>query len=300
MPFKKPVQKFNAAINEITLGTGENEIRFGGQKCYPFYVFDSEIVNAPKVGLEISDAGDDAAIAAAAKEAAAAEGVDFVCLRLESADPNGTNRGVEECVATAKAVAEAIDKPLVIAGCKNNEKDIQLFDKISDTLQGKNILVLSAREENYKNIAASAGLAYGQKVGAESAVDVNLAKQLNVLMNQMGVGAQSVVMNTGAAAAGYGFEYVISTLERVKSAALTQNDAMLQSPIITPVGNEVWSVKEAIAAEEDMPGWGPAEERGVAMEIATAAACLAAGSDAVILKHAASAAAVSRLIGELI
>lgn len=300
MPFKKPVQKFNAAINEITLGTGENEIRFGGQKCYPFYVFDSEIVNAPKVGLEISDAGDDAAIAAAAREAAAAEGVDFVCLRLESADPNGTNRGVEECVATAKAVAEAIDKPLVIAGCKNNEKDIQLFDKISDTLQGKNILVLSAREENYKNIAASAGLAYGQKVGAESAVDVNLAKQLNVLMNQMGVGAQSVVMNTGAAAAGYGFEYVISTLERVKSAALTQNDAMLQSPIITPVGNEVWSVKEAIAAEEDMPGWGPAEERGVAMEIATAAACLAAGSDAVILKHAASAAAVSRLIGELI
>ncbi|MBP5166149.1 MAG: acetyl-CoA decarbonylase/synthase complex subunit delta [Oscillospiraceae bacterium] len=312
MPFKKPVQKFNAAINEVAIGTGENEVKLGGQNCYPFYVFDSEIANAPKVGIEISDiedvnkaaAGDFydgcADVADAVKKAAAAEGVDFICIRLDGADPNGENRSVEQCVETVKKAAGVTDKPLVIAGCKNNEKDAQIFDKVSDALQGRNILVLSAREENYKNVAASAGLAYGQKVGAESAVDVNLAKQLNVLMNQMGVGAQSVIMNTGAAAAGYGFEYVISTLERVKGAALTQNDAMLQPPIITPVGNETWNVKEAMASDEDMPGWGDRIKRGVAMEIATAAACLAAGSDAVILKNPKSAAAVSAMIKELI
>lgn len=312
MPFKKPVQKFNAAINEVALGTGENEIKMGGQKSYPFYVFDNEIVNAPKVGLEISDIAETNAAAAgdfyadcadmgaAVKKAAAVEGVDFICIRFDGADPNGDDRSVEDCVEDAKKAAEATDKPLVIAGCKNNDKDAQLFEKVSDALQGRNILVLAAREENYKNVAASAGLAYSQKVGAESAVDVNLAKQLNVLMNQMGVGAQSVIMNTGAAAAGYGFEYVISTLERVKGAALTQNDAMLQPPIITPVGNETWNVKESMASDEDMPGWGDRIKRGVSMEIVTAAACLAAGSDAVILKNPQSVTAVSAMVKELI
>ena len=127
---------------------------------------------------------------------------DFVCVHFASADPNGANRSVEECVADAKAVAEAVDKPLVIAGCKNAEKDAELFSKVSEALQGKNILVLSAKEENYKGIAAGAGLAYGQKVGAESAVDINLAKQLNVLITQMGVDGKNVAMNIGSAAAG--------------------------------------------------------------------------------------------------
>ncbi len=125
--------------------------------------------------------------------------------------------------------------------------------KVSEALQGKNILVLSAKEENYKAIAASAGLAYGQKVGAESAVDINLAKQLNVLITQMGVAGAQRGMNVGSATAGYGFEYVVSTLDRVKGAALGQNDHTLQMPIVTPVGMETWGVKEAIASESRHP-----------------------------------------------
>ena len=202
-------------------------------------------------------------------------------------------------MAEAKAVAEAVDKPLVVAGCKNAEKDAELFSKISEALQGRNILVLSAKEENYKGIAAGAGLAYGQKVGAESAVDINLAKQLNVLITQMGVDGRNVVMNVGSAAAGYGFEYVVSTLERVKAAALSQNDATLQMPIITPVGVETWGVKESTAPESENPGWGDADERGIDMEVETAAACLAYGSDAVILKHPVSVQTVSQLIAAL-
>ena len=165
--------------------------------------------------------------------------------------------------------------------------------------RSKNILVLSAKDEDYKAVAASAGLAYGQKVGAESAVDINLAKQLNVLITQMGVNGKNVVMNVGQAAAGYGFEYVVSTMERVKAAALGQNDAALQMPIITPVGAETWGVKEALASAEDVPEWGDQEARGVAMEVETASACLAYGADAVILKHPQSAETVSRLIAAL-
>ena len=109
-------------------------------------------------------------------------------------------------------------------GCKNIEKDAELFTKVSEALQGKNILVFSAREENYKSVGASAVMAYGQKVGAESAVDINLAKQLNVLMTQLGVAPTSIVMNAGSAAAGYGYEYVASTLDRIRAAALAQSD----------------------------------------------------------------------------
>jgi acetyl-CoA decarbonylase/synthase complex subunit delta len=127
-------------------------------------------------------------------------------------------------------------------------------------------------------------MAYGQKVGAESSVDITLAKQLNVLMTQLGVPATSMVMNLGAAAAGYGFEYVSSTMDRVRSAALEQNDTMLQMPVVTPVSFETWTVKESIMSEEDMPEWGSQEKRAVHMEIVTAAACLASGSDAVILR----------------
>ena len=313
MPFKKPVQKYNASINTVELGVGDKKIVLGGENVLPLYTFDGAIENAPKVGIEISDLGyadqvpgisgfyaDCATIADMAKKAASIEAVDFVCLRLDSADPNGNDASIEDCVATAKAVAEAIDKPLVVAGCKNDDKDAQLFTKIADALQGKNVLMFSAKEANYKGIAASAGLAYGQKVGAESAVDINLAKQLNVLITQMGVNASNVVMNTGTAAAGYGFEYVVSTMDRVKAAALGQNDASLQLPIMTPVGSETWGVKESVASEEDMPAWGSQEKRGIGMEVTTAAAVLASGSNAVILRHPESVAAVAKLIKELI
>ena len=85
------------------------------------------------------------------------EGASFICLHFEGADPNGHNKSVEECVEVAKAVAGATDMPLVVMGCKNAEKDAELFSKVSEALQGKNILVLSAREENYKSVGASAG-----------------------------------------------------------------------------------------------------------------------------------------------
>ena len=150
------------------------------------------------------------------------EGADFLCLHFEGADPNGANKSVEECVALAKAVSDAVTMPIVVMGCKNIEKDTELFNKVAEALAGKNILVLSARDENYKTVGASAGLAYNQKVGAESAVDINLAKQLNTVMTQLGVNAQNIVMNIGSAAAGYGYEYVASTLDRIKDAALKQ------------------------------------------------------------------------------
>ena len=313
MPFTGKSGKFNAAIRTVEIGTGDKAVKLGGENVLPFYTFDAPIENASKIGVLITDMGLENEVAGIkdyyagattfaeiAKKAEEMPGADFVVLRFEGADPNGENRSVEDCVAIAKEVGDAITAPLVIEGCKNVEKDAELFSKVAEALQGKNVLILSAREENYKAVAAAAGLAYGQKVGAESAVDINLAKQLNVLIGQLGVDQANVVMNVGSAAAGYGFEYVVSTMDRVKAAALAQGDVQLQMPIMTPVADEAWNVKEAMASEADMPEWGAQEERGIDMEVETAAAVLASGSNAVILKHPTSVATISKLIKALV
>ena len=313
MPFNQKPQKFNAKINAVTIGSGDKTVTIGGDCTFPFYSFDAESENCPKIGVEISDMGLEGVsegikayyegattMADIAKKAAAMEGADFVALILEGGDPNGVNKSIDELIAVVKEVADAVDCPLVVEGCKNVEKDAELLPKVAEALQGRNALILSEKEENYKAIGAAAGLAYNQIVGAESAVDINLAKQLNVVTTQLGVDAKKIVMNIGSAAVGYGYEYVVSTMDRIKAAALSQSDAMLQMPIITPVSSETWNVKESMASEEDMPEWGPVEERAISMEIMTAAADLACGSDAVILMHPQSIATISKMIKELV
>lgn len=313
MPFNQKPQKFNAKTNTVTIGSGDKTVTIGGNSTFPFYTFDAPTANAPKVGIEISDGGLEgfadsikafyegaSSMGEIAKKAASFAGVDFLALNLEGGDPNGANKSVDELVAIVKEVADAVDCPLVVEGCKNVEKDAELLPKVAEVLQGRNVLVMSEKEENYKAIGAAAGLAYDQIVGAESAVDINLAKQLNVVTTQLGVNAQKIVMNVGSAAAGYGYEYVVSTMDRIKGAALGQNDNMLQMPIITPVSAETWGVKESTASEADMPEWGNVEERGIDMEVVTAAADLAAGSDAVILRHPKSVETISALIKALV
>ena len=314
MSFVPKTQPFSGKINAVTLGTGDKAIVIGGQNVLPFYTFDAPIENAPKIGVEISDtaASWDApalkefyagcvTMADFAKKAETVEGVDFIALNFESADPNGADRSVADCVADAKAVAEAVSMPIVVMGCKNLEKDAALFSAVSDALQGKNILCMSARQENCKTVGASVALAYGQKVGAETADDINLAKQLNIMLKKdANVPADSIVMNIGCAAVGYGYEYVASTMDRVRDAALKQADADLQMPIIATVSTDTWAVKESTASEEDEPTWGDREERAIGMEISTAAANLTGGADAIIMRHPAAIATIKQFISELV
>ena len=312
MPFNQKPQKFNAKINTVTIGSGDKTCALGGACTLPFYAFDAATENTAKVGVEISDMGLEGAsagikayyegattIAEIAKKAAAMEGADFLALSLEGGDPNGADKSIEELIAIVKEVADAVDCPLVVEGCKNVEKDADLLPKVAEALQGRNVLIMSEKEENYKTIGAAAGLAYDQLVGAESSVDINLAKQINVITTQLGVKAEKIVMNVGSACAGYGYEYVVSTMERIRAAALAQGDNTLQMPIITPVASETWNVKESTASEADMPEWGSQDERGINMEIMTAVADLASGSDAVILRHPQSVATVSKMIKAL-
>ena len=313
MSFAPKTQPFNGKINAVTLGTGDKAIVIGGQNVLPFYTFDAAIENAPKIGVEISDTASEwdvpglkefyagcTTMADFAKKAETMEGADFICLNFESADPNGADKSVAECVAEAKAVAEVVTMPIVVMGCKHLEKDAELFSAMAEALAGKNVLFMSAKNENYKTVGASVALANGQKVGAETADDINLAKQLNIMLKGLNVPAESIVMNIGTAAVGYGFEYVASTLDRIRDAALKQSDADLQMPIIAPVSTDTWGVKESTASEEDEPAWGNREERGIGMEVSTAAANLTGGADAVIMRHPAAVATIKKFISELI
>ena len=313
MPFVPKKQVCGSSIHAVKLGTGERACIIGGQNVLPFYTFDGPIDHPPVIGIELSDrcarwnvpglrefyAGCET-MADYAQRAAVIPGAAFLALHFESADPSAENRSVESCVRDAEAVAAVTDLPLVILGCRNIQKDTELFAAVSEALQGRNLLVLSAREENYKQVGAAAALAYGQKIGAETADDINLAKQLNIMLKALPVDPGSIVMNIGTAAVGYGFEYVASTFDRVRLAALQQSDEDLQMPMIAPVSPDTWAVKESQAAGDEEPGWGPLEDRAVDMEISTAAACLAGGADAVILRHPAAVAAIRQFIQELI
>lgn len=313
MAFKMSVQKYSGKISEVEIGSGERAIKIGGENILPFYNFDGDQVNTQKIGVEMLDvypenwtseiknlyedvANDSVKWAKYIEEKIEP---DFICLRLEGADPNGLDKTPEECAEVAKKVLENISLPIVIAGCGNHEKDAKVFEKVAQAVDGYNCLFMSATEENYKGVGAAAGMAYGHKVGAESSVDINLAKQLNVLLTQLGVKQENIVINVGCSAAGYGYEYVASTMDRIRLAALGQNDKTLQMPIITPVCFESWNVKESVASIEDEPAWGCPEARGISMEISTASSALAGGSNAVVLRHPKSVETIKTLISEL-
>ena len=313
MAFTPKTAPFSGKINAVTLGTGDNAIVIGGQNVLPFYTFDAPIENAPKIGVEVSDLASEwewaglkefyagcTTMADYAKKAETIEGCDFICLNFVGADPNGANRSVADCVADAKAVAAVVTKPLVVVGCKNLERDGELLAALAEALTGKNVLVMSAKNENYKTVGASVALASAQKLGAETADDINLAKQLNIMLKGLNVDPASVVMDIGTAAVGYGYEYAASTFDRIRLAALAQSDADLQMPILAAVCNDTWGVKESTATEEDEPAWGCKEERAISMEVATAAADLTGGADAVVLRHPASVATIKKFITELV
>ena len=313
MSFEPKTAPFSGKINAVTLGTGDNAIVIGGQNVLPFYTFDAPIENAPKVGVEVSDLASQwdyaglkdfyagcATMADFAKKAETIEGCDFICLNFAGADPNGANRSVEDCVADAKAVAEVVTKPIVVMGSKNMEKDEKLLPALAEALAGKNALFMSAKNENYKTVGAAVALANGQKLGAETADDINLAKQLNIMLKGLNVNPECVVMDIGTAAVGYGYEYAASTFDRIRLAALGQSDADLQMPILAAVCCDTWGVKESTATVEDEPAWGCREERAISMEVATAAADLTGGADAVVLRHPESVATIKKFITELV
>ncbi|MEJ2098917.1 MAG: acetyl-CoA decarbonylase/synthase complex subunit delta, partial [Desulfobacterales bacterium] len=298
MGFEFAKEKYSGKIKEITLGQGKKTVTVGGESCYPFYNFEGEMPYKPRIAMEIWDMQPEewpeAALspfkdvlsdpAAWAKKCVDQYGAEMIVLQLKSTDPNGKDASADDAVATVKKVLEAIDVPLILWGSANVEKDEEVLKKIAEQCQGKNLVLGPVEDKNHKGIGASA-MGFGHTVIASSPIDVNLAKQCNILLENLGVSTDKIIIDPTTGGLGYGLEYSYSVMERIRMAALAQGDDKLQLPLINNLGNEVWKCKEAKLDVAEAPTLGDPEKRAVLMEAVGAVAYLMAGSDVLIMRH---------------
>ena len=297
----------------VKLGKGDIETSVGGEVALPFYSFEGEIPNKPIIAIEVydskptdwpeviskyySDVFDDPV--KWAQKSISEYGADAICLKLTKVNPDAGDMSPEDAAEITKTVRESIDKPLIVYGTGPLEKIAEVMKKISEKNKDSNILMGWVEEDNYKTIAAAA-MAYNNNVIALNPLDVNIAKQLNILLTQLGLPADGVVMDPSISSLGYGIEYCYSAMERLKIAALMQDDKMTQMPMICNLAPEVWKVKEVKESEEQYPEWGDLEERGINWETISVMSTLVAGANIVIMRHPKAVSIIKEFIEQLI
>ncbi len=216
-----------------------------------------------------------------------------------STHPDRDDRSAEDAAGTIKDVLAAINVPLIILGSNHIEKDASVLVAAAEAASGYNCVIGKAQEGNYKTIVAAA-LAHNHKLIAMSELDINLAKQLNILITQMGFNKEKLITDPMCSALGYGLEYTYSVMERIRLAGLAQNDATMQPPILGDVGMYVWKIKETVASDTDVPEWGALEERGITWEAITATSMILAGTNLLIMRHPKAVETVNKTIEELV
>jgi len=291
-------ESYTGTIKEITLGKGDKAVTVGGETCYPFYNFEGDMPHKPVIAMEVwdmePDEWPDAALshfkdvlsdpAAWAKKCVDEFGAKMIVLQLKSTDPNDNDASPEEAAATVKKVLEAIDVPLIVWGTGNIEKDEEVLKKVSEETHGANLTIGPVEDKNHKGIGASA-LGYGHTVVSSSPIDINLAKQVNILLENLGVPLERNIVDPTTGGLGYGLEYTYSVMERLGMAALTQGDDKLQLPIINNLAGEIWKCKEAKQTVDEAPVLGDPERRGILMEAVSAVIYLLAGANVLIMRH---------------
>lgn len=290
-------ERWTSKVAELVIGDGDKAVKVGGESTLPYLQFEGEIPNKPAVALEITDVnpedwpeilksawGDVLADPVAWAKKAEEFGADLIALRLDSAHPDKGDKSPEEVAATAKAVAAAISVPLIVLGCGVDEKDGEIFPAVGEALAGKNCLIGCANSENYKPIVASA-MVNGHNVIASSPLDINLAKQLNILITEMNLASSRIAIDPLIGALGYGVEYAYSIMERARIGALT-GDKMLAMPVVCFVGQEAWKAKEAKDVESpEGQEWGDQPTRSILWEVMTSTTFLQAGGSLFVMRH---------------
>jgi acetyl-CoA decarbonylase/synthase complex subunit delta len=310
MAVEIPVDKWTGKIREVKLGGGgRKEVILGGASTMPYLKFEGEPCNPTRVAIEIQDCepaypdelmsawGDVVKDPGEWAKKAAEIGAEIICLKLSSAHPEAANTGAAEAKAVVDKVLSAVDLPLIVLGPGVAEKDNEVLMAASEAAKGQRIALGLCEEKNYRTAAAVA-ISDGHVAIAKSPLDINLAKQLNVLVSDVGVPLDSIMMDPDTGALGYGIEYAYSIIERLKLAAL-MGDSMCQMPIISHPGGETWRQKEARAAEGVPAEWGAVKSRSVIWEELTASALINAGTDLVVMCHPRAVEMVKATIGKL-
>jgi len=313
MTYIVPKESYSGKVYTLQFGSGDKMITIGGETALPFLTFEGNIPHRPAIAFEIQDvppsdwpealqnlykgvSGDPVGWARYCEDELNA---DAIALRLIGTHPDREDKGPEESANTTAEVLRAIGAPLIILGSNHVEKDAQILVRVADAAKDSNAIIGKAQEGNYKTIAAAA-MANNLKLIAMSELDINLSKQLNILLTQLGFDKERILTDPMSSALGYGLEYTYSVMERIRIAALMQNDPTMQPPIVADIGMYVWKIKETTASEEELPHWGSTIERGIAWEVITAVSMIMAGADLLIMRHPKAVETVKKVIEELI
>lgn len=317
MPIEIPKDKWPGSVRSVTLGAGTGEggtrtrtVTVGGETTLPFLQFEAPMANKPVVAIEIKDRKPDDwsellieewgdAMATPGEWALAAEkaGADLIVLALSVNDENGVQTTPDKAVSVVKSVLASCGLPLIVFGPGQVDLDNQLMVPIAEATKGEKIVLGICEDKNYRTIVATA-MANGHLVTARTPMDVNLSKQLNILITDMGMPADRILMDPTTGALGYGIEYGYSVMERLRLAAL-QGDTMTQLPMIVTPGYEAWKTKEAKVGEGVPASWGDWRERSINWETLTAVSLIQTGADIVVLRHPTSVKRVKSAIEEL-
>ena len=315
---KLPKDKIEVPVWEVRIGATAKEggtrgisYTVGGETCMPFHLWEGEMPHRPLMAMEVFDSISSKfppvlkAIygdllnnpAEMAKVCVDKFSADLISVRLEGTHPEKGNISAEDSIKLVKSVLQAVKVPLIITGHNNFEKNNEVMKAVAQACAGENLLLNWVEQDNYRTIASSA-LAYGHTLIAQSPIDVNIGKQLNILLNNMDVKKEQIIMDPLTSPAGYGLEYTYSVMERIRMTALS-GDAMLAAPMLVTPGQECAKIKESKALEKDAPSWGDLEKRAVFWELSTALTLLYAGANILIMYHPEAAMAVKRNIFKL-
>jgi acetyl-CoA decarbonylase/synthase complex subunit delta len=297
MEYKAPVETFTGKVREVVIGRGEKAIKIGGGSVLPFHFFEGKIDDQPKIALELYDSKPDNWAAAVmepyadviADPVAWAKkcldyGADMVCLRLMSTDPAGENKSAEEAAKMVKKVVDSINAPVIVYGCGDEAKDVEVLIRVAEVCTGDKLLLGPVVKENYEPISKAA-LEHGHSIIAQSPLDINLEKELNVKLLK-NFPPDRIVIDTLSSALGYGMEYSFTIMERTKHIGVMFGDSTMQMPIIADLGGECWKTKQA---RENAT-------QGLRWEAVTATSLVLAGANILVLRHPANCKLMKEVI----
>lgn len=318
MVFEIPQEKNPGQVIEVTLGATSSQggsrshsLTLGGSTALPFHFFEGQHPHKPLVAMEVFDRLPpkfpgplkdiyDSVLDSPgkmAKKCVEQFGAELISVNLEGTHPEKGDKSPEEAADTVREVLESVSVPLILTGHSHFEKNNAVMKKVCETTNGENCLINYVETDNYKTIAAAC-IAYNHTLVAQTPIDVNLAKQLNILLTDMDFPRERIVMDPLTGALGYGLEYTYSIMERIRIDGLA-GDPMLAFPMLVNPGHETSLIKEARTPQDENPNWGSLEERLVHWEIATAMSLLVAGAELLILYHPQAVAVVKQKIEQM-
>jgi acetyl-CoA decarbonylase/synthase complex subunit delta len=318
MGFEIPKETSTGRITEVTIGatpeeggTRSDTVTVGGSSALPFHFFEGQHSHRPVLAMEVFDKlpakyPDSLQScyrdvidkpAEMAKMCVEDFGAELISVRLEGTHPEKGNKSAAEAAELVKAVLESVSVPVIITGHSHFEKINEVMKKVCEVAEGENCLINYVETDNYRTIAAAC-IAYKHTLVAQSPIDVNLAKQLNILLTDMDFPRERIVIDPLTSTLGYGLEYTYSIMERIRIDGLA-GDQMLAFPMLVNPGYESARVKEARAPDADNPEWGDVQIREAYWEISTAMALLVAGAEILIMHHPEALGVVKKTIDEM-